>query len=362
MLYEIIGDQPVPVPTSSFCGHGESEATLCSWIVGRPSMLHEDLLILNEDCSTFAGSNVRPDVLALDRQGRLVLIEVKRDVATRSAIAQVLTYVGFASRLTVQLIVEIFGDYLERLGNCRDSASPLICRFLGEPDPAQLTLNPPLSQRAVVVAGGFSTDARVAADWLVDQGVPIQFFETVYMPQEERCLLDLSEINPPFMSVAQPGSAEARLSLNAVVAGPVIDNAETYQRFWEHVMERFKLAGDERFGSGTTPSGNMLLRSWHSRGGVRFALIMNKAEAGVGMSFFRAEDVLDALIDRRADIERRFGDALDWRRGTNRFGVFCDRSILNEGNWSEIAEWMVETLPRFVAAVEPALVEVLAES
>ena len=219
MLYEIIGDQPVPVPTSSFCGSQEPEAMLRRWIVGRPSMLHENLLILHEDCSTFAGSNVRPDVLALDPQGRLVLIEVKRDVATRAAIGQVLTYVGFASRLDVQQIVEIFGDYRERKGNDCDSALPLICRFLGEPDPAQLTLNPPLSQRAVLVAGGFSTDARVAADWLVGQRIPIQFFETVYMPQEERCLLDLREINPPFMtagSIALPhlGGAVTQSSLD----------------------------------------------------------------------------------------------------------------------------------------------------
>ena len=142
----------------------------------------------------------------------------------------------------------------------------------------------------------------------------------------------------------------------------MIDKSETYHRFWKLVMEHFKSAGNERFGSGTTPGGNVLRRSWHSREGVSFALIMNKAEAGVGMCFARSEDVLDALIDRRADIERRYGQALDWRRETNRFGVFCDCSILNEGNWSEIAEWMVETLPRVVAAVDPALVEVLAGS
>lgn len=119
-------------------------------------------------------------------------------------------------------------------------------------DPAQLTLNPPQSQRAVVVAADYSTDARVAADWLADRGIPIQFFKTVFIPQEERCLLDLSEINPPFMTAAQPGSARPRSSRDAVVAGPVDDKSETYRRFWELVMERFKTAGDERFGSGKT--------------------------------------------------------------------------------------------------------------
>lgn len=95
---------------------------------------------------------------------------------------------------------------------------------------------------------------------------------------------------------------------------------------------------------------------------MAITLIMNKAEAGVGMCFSRPEDVLDALIDRRADIERRYGQALIWRRKINRFGVFSDFSILNAGNWCEIAEWIVDTLPRFLAAVEPALEEVLARS
>ena len=48
------------------------------WIRTNPEMLGEDLLIVSIEFDRFSNSNDRLDVLALDRSGNLVVIELKR--------------------------------------------------------------------------------------------------------------------------------------------------------------------------------------------------------------------------------------------------------------------------------------------
>lgn len=51
------------------------------WIRVNPEMLGEDLLILTVEFDRFVQSSDRPDLLALDRSGNLVVIDLKRDSA-----------------------------------------------------------------------------------------------------------------------------------------------------------------------------------------------------------------------------------------------------------------------------------------
>lgn len=53
------------------------------WIRINPEMLGEDLLILTVEFDRFVQSSDRLDLLALDRAGNLVVIELKRDSAAR---------------------------------------------------------------------------------------------------------------------------------------------------------------------------------------------------------------------------------------------------------------------------------------
>jgi len=60
---------------------------LQEWIAKNPSSLGEDLLIIQKEFSGFEDTNERLDLLALDKQGNLVVIENKLDDSGKDVIS-----------------------------------------------------------------------------------------------------------------------------------------------------------------------------------------------------------------------------------------------------------------------------------
>ena len=75
------------------------------WIALNPQMLGEDLLILQKEFSLkeleYSTSPMRIDLLALDVEGNLVVIELKRDDSGRHAEWQAIKYASFIANMTV---------------------------------------------------------------------------------------------------------------------------------------------------------------------------------------------------------------------------------------------------------------------
>ena len=49
------------------------------WVAANPSILGDDLLIIGKEFAGFDRTNERLDLLAVDSEGKLVIIELKRD-------------------------------------------------------------------------------------------------------------------------------------------------------------------------------------------------------------------------------------------------------------------------------------------
>jgi len=82
-------DELVPIETSmSESGRDESH-DLQNWIRDYPELLGDDLLIIGEQVKTMSGYI---DFLAVDSLGDTVIIELKRDIIPRKALAQAIDY------------------------------------------------------------------------------------------------------------------------------------------------------------------------------------------------------------------------------------------------------------------------------
>ena len=82
----------------------QEEAVLESWLENNPEGIVEDgkLLIIGRQVITNLGGII--DLLALDRQGNVVVLELKRDRTPRDTLAQALEYASFAESLdSIQL-------------------------------------------------------------------------------------------------------------------------------------------------------------------------------------------------------------------------------------------------------------------
>lgn len=93
-LWEIADGYPTEIKAIQL----DFEQRLEGWIVQDPSLLGLDVLIIGRQVPTEYGGRI--DLLGIDRQGNLVVIELKRDKTPRDVVAQVLDYATWVKRLT----------------------------------------------------------------------------------------------------------------------------------------------------------------------------------------------------------------------------------------------------------------------
>lgn len=89
--------------------HLESE--LENWIVECPDILGDDLLIISKQKKVQGVG--RWDLLAIQPDGELVIVELKRDMTPRDAVAQALDYASWLDNISEAELLEIAEDYLK---------------------------------------------------------------------------------------------------------------------------------------------------------------------------------------------------------------------------------------------------------
>jgi RecB family endonuclease NucS len=89
-------------------------AHLQEWLADMPAALGEELLIIQKEFDGFDDTRERLDLLALDKDGQLVVIENKLDDTGRDVVWQVLKYAAYISSLTKAQIVDVYQAYLDR--------------------------------------------------------------------------------------------------------------------------------------------------------------------------------------------------------------------------------------------------------
>ena len=81
------------------------------WVADNPGILGEDLLIIGKEFSGFDRTNERLDLLAVDADGKLVVIELKRDDTGADAHWQAIKYASYLSRVDAERIIGMLADH-----------------------------------------------------------------------------------------------------------------------------------------------------------------------------------------------------------------------------------------------------------
>ena len=107
-LWHIDGDKLNKIEKS----HIDKESRLEEWIDKDPAVLGLDLLIIGRQVQTSSGAWI--DLLGMNRQGDIVILELKRDKTPRDIVAQVLDYASWVNDLNADEIENIAEKYLGR--------------------------------------------------------------------------------------------------------------------------------------------------------------------------------------------------------------------------------------------------------
>lgn len=155
--WQIVNGKLEPIETT-MSGTGRKEEDLEDWIKEKPEILGQDILIIGKQVPTESGQSGRIDFLGIDKSGNLIIIELKRDMLSRDALAQAIDYASAIASWDVDKISEVCTNYTGR------KLEDYLNEELMDVDLENLMINE--SQRILLV--GFSVDESLQRmiEWL----------------------------------------------------------------------------------------------------------------------------------------------------------------------------------------------------
>ena len=129
------------------------------WVAANPGILGDDLLIVGKEFSGFDRTSERLDLLAVDADGKLVVIELKRDDSGTDAHWQAIKYASYLRDASQEDIVGMFARH-EDIPEA-DAAQKLL-QHLGADDLNALNND----QRIVLASHRFAPEVTSACLWL----------------------------------------------------------------------------------------------------------------------------------------------------------------------------------------------------
>ncbi len=157
-------------------------------------VLTEDTLVIDEEFGDWEDSRRRIDLLAIDKNGNLVVIELKRTEDGGHMELQSIRYASMVSTMTFDQAVDIYGRYLKKIGRDTDNARETILDFLewDEPDEDHFAQD----VRIVLASAEFSKELISSVLWLTDHGIDIRCIRLKPYNLEGRILVDVQRIVP----------------------------------------------------------------------------------------------------------------------------------------------------------------------
>ena len=129
------------------------------WVAANPGILGEKLLIIGKEFSDFDRTNERLDLLAVDEDGRLVVIELKRDDTGADAHWQAIKYASYLHRVDTEGIIGMLADYAKVSS---EEAGNRLLQHLNADDLNALNND----QRIILASHRFAPEVTSAALWL----------------------------------------------------------------------------------------------------------------------------------------------------------------------------------------------------
>jgi Domain of unknown function (DUF4268) len=355
----------MPLAARTFADIGFKErANLQEWIVKEPSCLGEELLVIQKEFAGFSETRERLDILALDKQGSLVLIENKLDDTGRDVTWQALKYASYCSGLSKENIRSIYQEFLHKTDPNAD-AGILIAEFLEADDFEEVVLNKGFTQRIVLIAANFRKEVTSTVLWLSNFKLRIQCFRVTAYSMDDQLFLNIEQIIPmkdaeDFMiSIADKALDEVE------GANQEKDRHKVRREFWTEVLRVF--ATKSNLFQNISPGNKSYIGATSGVAGVRFTFAAGRGygRAALWIDRNKKEEnkfIFDQLYGKKASIETAFGGNLTWERldGQKASQIKSEMpgTIYDSDQWPALIKFMTDALVRMENAFKEPLADI----
>ncbi|MDP2140044.1 MAG: DUF4268 domain-containing protein [Gammaproteobacteria bacterium] len=361
-----------PIEAKRFSELGFSERKhLQEWLEHCPQALSQDagdeLLIIQKEFDGFDDTRERLDLLALDKEGNLVIIENKLDDSGRDVVWQALKYASYCASLSKAQVVDIYQRYLNQ--KAQESSQPperaedKLIAFLDVDDLDAIQLNRNRSQRLILVAARYRKEVTSTVLWLSQFGIACQCFKVTPYQAGSELFLNLEQIIPT------PESSDFMISMVTKEAEDTRVDTELKLRhtlrlaFWEQMLEAF-IHSQCRLFDNISPGKDHWLSAGSGISAMVYSAIFSKSEIRVEFSMQRSDAeantfVFVRLAAQKDVIETAFGNQFDWlplpEKKACRIVYAKTVDGYDKDNWPDMIQWLVQHMTRLELALREPL-------
>jgi hypothetical protein len=194
-IYEFRTDGISRLPETTFSSAGVYERRdLQRLLREHVEVIAPDMLVIDEEFGDWEDVRRRIDLLAVDKNGKLVVIELKRTEDGGHMELQSIRYASMVSTLTFDRAVDFFSKYLKKIGKEDRDARRTLLEFLewDEPDDDRFAQD----TRIVLASAEFSQEITSSVLWLIDHGIDIRCVRLKPYNMDGRLLVDVQQIIP----------------------------------------------------------------------------------------------------------------------------------------------------------------------
>jgi Domain of unknown function (DUF4268) len=351
-----------PLTARTFGELGFKErSNLQEWIAKGPSCLGEELLVIQKEFAGFSDTHERLDLLALDKQGSLVLIENKLDDTGRDVTWQALKYASYCSRLSKENVRQIYQEFLDKTDPGAD-ARERMTEFLDADDYEEFTVNRGITQRIILIAANFRKEVTSTVLWLLNFKLRVQCFRVTPYSMGDQHFLNIEQIIP-VKDVEDFLIVLADKSLDEVEGATEENNRQRVRReFWTEIIRA--ISGKTGLYQNISPSSQGWISAGSGVGGVSFGLVATRTSGRAEVYIYRGDGeentyIYKQLYAQKDAIEAAFGGDLTWEplegKRACRIKSEMAGNILDRDQWPAMIEFMTGAMVRMENAFREPL-------
>lgn len=203
IVLTVSGSSVTPATRLTFAEAGVWERRdIQEWVIANPTIIGPDVMIVTSELGDFVNRKGekdadRLDVLALTRDGTLVVVELKRDRAPHTVAMQALNYAARVSQFDVDRLAAVFGRFRTARGTPTTPAEGTTALRLYAPAMTDETLQE--VPRIVLIATDFGLEITTTVVFLTGKlGMEIDLVRlSAYRTSGDEIVVTASKTFPP---------------------------------------------------------------------------------------------------------------------------------------------------------------------
>lgn len=320
------------------------------WIESTPQMLNEDLKIITTEYDRFDKTNNRLDILAMDSNGKLVIIELKRDLADKFVDLQAIHYAAYCSALNLDQVIDIKARYDDV---STDIVENDIKKFINNANFSDFDNQP----RIILVANDFREETLAAVMWLRDNGIDIKCVKLEpYVVGNELAV-------KPETIIPLPDAEDFMMQVEAKKQRISIETKKTnnYSSFWKLLSDKIEKESPELLENCRSHNNYTYILTGY--GNVHFEWLFEgrtPKEFQVSLHFEKTSEkenkkLLDYFYSKRDELQSKINEEIifdgEWGNKYARIYIKTEDTSLNEEN----ADWGYDKMMNFLNVMKPYL-------